>query len=729
MMKYKLFFFLLLCPLLSWANPVDSLLERLDKGASSKFELIVDGAIDNTDDYFELSDSHGKVRVRGNNYVSIATGIGWYLRYWAGIDVAWNNMHPRLPRRLPKVGTTVRHTSKATWRYYLNYCTLSYSMAFWDWDRWQEEIDWMALHGINLCLSNVGTDAVWDALLQRLGYSRQEAREFIAGPAFQAWWLMNNLEGWGGPVSDSWIHHSLTLQRRILGRMRSLGIHPIMPGFSGMLPHDARTKLGVNVQDPGLWNGFHRPAFLQPTDSRFADIAAAYYDELQKLYGPMEFFCMDPFHEGGSVEGVDLRAAGRAIWQAMRRASTESKWVIQAWGANPRSAMIDSLPKGSVIVLDLYSENLPQWGDSLSRWYRPKGFDGHDWIYCMLLNFGGNVGLFGRFDSVTEGYNRALRSSFASSMKGVGMTMEGIENNPMMYQLLSELPWRDTPVDRNQGITRYAQARYGRSNAQAESAWKILAATVYNSPRSAQEGTNESVFCARPSDNVWQVSTWSNMQPYYKAEDVYRAARLFVEASRDEQLSRNNNFRYDLVDVVRQALAERGREVYGLMQQALKASNAQLFKTHSDEFLRLLLSQDTLLATRTEFMLGPRIAQARSLGITPEEKDQLEWNLRTQITVWGNRQCSDEGGLHDYSHREWSGMLADFYYPRWQAWIDSQQQRLEGKPAPAIDFFAMEEAWTRRHNPFPVKSAFDAVTTVQRIANRNLAATVCSSQH
>ena len=299
---------------------------------------------------------------------------------------------------------------------------------------------------------------------------------------------MNNLEGWGGPVSDSWIHHSLTLQRRILGRMRSLGIHPIMPGFSGMLPHDARTKLGVNVQDPGLWNGFHRPAFLQPTDSRFADIAAAYYDELQKLYGPMEFFCMDPFHEGGSVESVDLRAAGRAIWQAMRRASTESKWVIQAWGANPRSAMIDSLPKGSVIVLDLYSENLPQWGDSLSRWYRPKGFDGHDWIYCMLLNFGGNVGLFGRFDSVTEGYNRALRSSFASSMKGVGMTMEGIENNPMMYQLLSELPWRDTPVDRNQWITRYAQARYGRSNAQAESAWKILAATVERLEDSGSDG-------------------------------------------------------------------------------------------------------------------------------------------------------------------------------------------------------------------------------------------------
>ena len=81
MMKYKLFFFLLFCPLLSWANPVDSLLERLDKGASSKFELVVDGSDDSTADYFELSDSHGKVRVRGNSYISIAAGIGWLEQY------------------------------------------------------------------------------------------------------------------------------------------------------------------------------------------------------------------------------------------------------------------------------------------------------------------------------------------------------------------------------------------------------------------------------------------------------------------------------------------------------------------------------------------------------------------------------------------------------------------------------------------------------------------------
>ena len=52
-----------------------------------------------------------------------------------------------------------------------------------------------------------------------------------------------------------------------------------------MIPHDANKKLGLNVTEPALWNGFTRPAFLLPTDSRFNEIASLYYKELEKLFG------------------------------------------------------------------------------------------------------------------------------------------------------------------------------------------------------------------------------------------------------------------------------------------------------------------------------------------------------------------------------------------------------------------------------------------------------------
>ena len=162
-------------------NPVYALLDRIDKGASKKFELVIQKT-EEGNDFFELDQNKDKVVVRGNNYVSLATGINWYLKYYAGIHLTWNNMHAKLPSLLPVVQKKERHTTNMKYRYYLNYCTFSYSMAFWDWTRWEEEIDWMALHGINLPLDIVGTDVVWYHVLERLGYSKEEISQFVAGP-------------------------------------------------------------------------------------------------------------------------------------------------------------------------------------------------------------------------------------------------------------------------------------------------------------------------------------------------------------------------------------------------------------------------------------------------------------------------------------------------------------------------------------------------------------------
>lgn len=186
-------------------------------------------------------------------------------------------MNTEFPENLPLPSVKERRDAKVAQRYYLNYCTHSYSMAFWDRDRWQKEIDWMALHGINMPLAITATDAVWRNTLLRLGYSEKEADDFVAGPAFQAWWLMNNLEGWGGPNSDKWYADRIQLQKDIISAMKEYGMTPVLPGYSGMVPHDAASRLGVEATGTGLWNGFVRPAFLKTTDPMFDRIADIYY--------------------------------------------------------------------------------------------------------------------------------------------------------------------------------------------------------------------------------------------------------------------------------------------------------------------------------------------------------------------------------------------------------------------------------------------------------------------
>jgi len=63
------------------------------------------------------------------------------------------------------------------------------------------------------------------------------------------------------------------------------------------------------------------------------------------------------------------------------------------------------------------------------------------------------------------------------------------------------------------------------------------------------------------------------------------------------------------------------------------------------------------------FLLGPRLAEARAAGRTSEESDLYEWNLRTQLTVWGT---SPRGGseVEDYANREWAGLISSYYKPR-----------------------------------------------------------------
>lgn len=696
MKKFLCLISLFLLGVTLYASPITGLLERIDKGASRKFVI---ERLKGEKDFFELDQKGNKVVVRGNNYVSIATGINWYLKYYAGINLSWNGMKADLPEVLPPVLKKERHETDLKLRYDFNYCTFSYSMAFWDWKRWEQEIDWMALHGINLPLAMVGTDVVWKNVLEELGYTREEINAFIAGPGFQAWWLMNNLEGWGGPNPDSWYERQEELQKRILKRMREYGIEPVLPGYSGMVPHNAKDRLGLNVADPGRWNGYPRPAFLQPTDPQFERIAALYYQEMTRLYGKASYYSMDPFHEGGNTSGVDLEAAGKAIWKAMKQANPRAAWVVQAWGANPRPQMIRTLPAGDMVVLDLFSESRPQWGDPASSWYRKEGFGQHDWLFCMLLNYGGNVGLHGKMAHLIEEFYKAKDSSFGKTLKGVGMTMEGIENNPVMYELLCELPWREQRFSKDEWLEGYLKARYGKSDSQVSQAWMLLSNTIYNCPAaSTQQGTHESILCARPSWKAYQVSSWSEMSDYYDPADVIRAAGMMVEAA--ERFRGNNNFEYDLVDIVRQAVAEKGRLMYRVLVDAYKAGDRELFKLSSDRFLRLILMQDRLLATRPEFKVGRWLESARNLGSTEEEKDWYEWNARVQITTWGNRVAADDGGLHDYAHREWNGLLRDFYYLRWKTWLDEQLKSFEGGQPKTIDFYALEEPWTLKHNSY-----------------------------
>lgn len=102
-------------------------------------------------------------------------------------------------------------------------------------------------------------------------------------------------------------------------------------------------------------------------------------------------------------------------------------------------ALFDAVPEDRLVVLDLDSEIYPVW-------QRTEAFYGEQWIWNMLHNFGGRVSLYGVMERVANDPAAALRSPNAGKMRGIGLTMEAIEQNPAIYALMLENVWRDTPI-------------------------------------------------------------------------------------------------------------------------------------------------------------------------------------------------------------------------------------------------------------------------------------------
>lgn len=323
----------------------------------------------NGQDVFEVESRGGKIVLRGNDGVSIASALNWYLQNECHCDISWNcGDQLGAPEPLPAVPEKVRIVSPHKYRYAYNFCTHGYTMAWWDWPRWQRELDYLALKGVNLALIIEGQESVWMDTLQSLGYSDADARAWLVMPSHQPWMYMDNLQSYGGPVPPELVERRLKLGRQILARMRELGIEPVLPGYYGMVPPDFKKRFpAAKVHAQGDWGNLKRPDILDPTDPSFVKVAAAFYAAQNHLFGGAHFYAADPFHEGGSTANIDIPAAGRAIFNAMNGAT----WVLQSWQANPRQEMIDALDKNKLLVLDLFCEDQETGGCAIISTARP----------------------------------------------------------------------------------------------------------------------------------------------------------------------------------------------------------------------------------------------------------------------------------------------------------------------------------------------------------------------
>jgi alpha-N-acetylglucosaminidase len=289
-------------------------------------------------------------------------------------------------------------------------------------------------------------------------------------------------------------------------------------------------------------------------------------------------------------------------------------------------------------------------------------------------------------------------------MTGIGLTMEGIEQNPVMYELLIQNVWQKDPVNLKSWLEFYIRNRYGILDSQAVKAWDVLRQTAYNG-KVIRDGA-ESIVTGRPTFD--STTVWTRTKLNYDPKDFIPAWDYMIKASGN--CGNSDGFQYDLVDVTRQALANYALVVHKKFAEAYFDKDAVAFKKYSGEFLQIIADMDALLGTRKDFLLGQWIADARSFGNNEEEKALYERNAKDLITLWGDANSP----LHEYSCRQWSGLLDDFYKARWELFFKSVNESLSsGKPFDTDAFgkyiSSWEWKWVNERKDYPVKPTGNSI--------------------
>jgi len=425
-------------------------------------------------------------------------------------------------------------------------------------------------------------------------------------------------------------------------------------------------------------------------------------------------YSADTFNENlpPTNDSTYLNDISKKVFESMAIADPKAIWVMQGWMFHYQAdfwkpvqikALLNAIPDDHMIMLDLYSESHPLWK-------KTDAYYGKPWIWNMLHNFGGNISLWGRMASVANDPAAALHDAASGKMMGIGLTPEGIEQNPALYQLMLENVWNNQPVNLHEWLKAYAHQRYGVVNEDINKAWEILLNTVYSG--GFGEGGPESIIVSRPTTDGWGDRVRTKLD--YNAKDLLDAWDLFVNAI--PSLKNSDGFQYDLVDITRQVLANFATPLHQKWVNAYLQHDIPAYDKYTSQFVELMDDMDELLSTRKDFLLGKWIGDARNNGQDEKEKDLYEKNARDIVTLWGDK----ESELHEYSNRQWAGLIKGFYKPRWQQYFEYMKQKmLHGDRMETKDFENAikdwEWKWVNAHEVYASLPQGNVAETVNKI--------------
>ena len=701
--------------------------------------------------------------VQAASAVDAVHAIGQYLQATLNASFSWEltggvQLHglPAGATSLPAVpGGSFAVCRRLPYSYYMNVVQSSYSNVWWDAARWDRELAWMALKGVNVALAYGGQEALWRQVFQGLGLNDSTLGAYFGGPAYLSWSRGQGLQGVGGPLPPWWYSQQLALNQHVVARMYQLGIAPVLPVFQGNVPPALHSLFpAANISTDG-WLDVFDPLFTRIQDDYMGLLAAA-YPNTYHFYEADGLFshASGPWARGGSrgsssLGGAsDAQARSRAAYASFAKHDPEAVWVYQSWiwrgcvaeacarstaplptqppSLSPLqhtlllpppthtrsfstpadlayiSAFLSGPPPRSWFLLDQTAEFEPIWAK-----FGQFSFNGASFAWLAMNNMGGNLGMLGSLQGVAQGVQAALQGS-SGALVGVGIDPEGINTNPAHAEYTLQQAFEQTP-DAAAFLGDWGVRRCGAEAPGVRAAWQLLAGSVYAPNQSTYE--HHLHYCG-PALPQGLGSGWDSPPtqppPAVTPAALGQAWGLLLQAAPHcpaaaaaaaaaAPTPSGSGYAFDLVDI--------GREYLSLfpcltaLTALASADSAGGVAAAGAALQGVLADTDALLGTHGGFLFGGWVAEALRLGAAAgasgAELQLLELNARAQVTSWFPTPPGPASHLYDYGNKQWAGLTGVYYAQRYAALQAAAAQAVaRGKPASALNKTALEEALT-----------------------------------
>ncbi len=626
---------------------------------------------------YELTTDNGRLRIAGDNGVAICKGFYDYIVDNGYGVVTWSGRRIAMPESFPDMEPIVNDAPFGL-HIYMNVCAMGYTAPFWDKQRWQQEIDYMALHGFDMPLSPTAGEAIFARVWRDMGLSDEQIDEYFTGPAHMPWMRMGNMSQMDGGMSRKWHDEQVELQHFIKDRMDALGMTPVYQGFAGFVPKAMKELYPSIDLTETYWAGGLKNYMLSPVDPLFEEIQRRYIAEWEREFGKCRYYLIDsfneldiPFGEKGSPErAAALKEYGERIYSSLMAADADAIWVVQGWifgyqrdlwDADSAHALFSGVPDDKVIIIDLAVDFNQYVWCSQKNWDYLDGFFGKQWIYSTVPNFGGRSASIGGLQFYADGHNEALASANRGKLTGYGTSPEGVENNEIVYEIISDAGWRAGGVDLADKLRRYSAARYGRQSENIDRFWDGMLKSAYAA------SSNNARFRWQMEPYSQRGSTLGLNDDYFKAIESLLAAtelddsELYAVDAKYYTAMYFSGIAQHLLEAIRLA------DICGRSTAALE-----------EEFIEALNNIDRVLADHPIFTMERWQRQAAAAATCEVERESFVREARRLVTTWGGPN------LADYSCRVWSGLVRDFYIPRWRNYFD-HMHRAESYNARAFD--------------------------------------------